>query len=352
MLQEGLIDAVYEAGAIPDRWPALLERLASSYGSIGCILLASSDFGERWLTSPGVADLMDAFVAGGWMEHNSRVTRLLGAQPYAGFRTDRDFHSAEEIASLPMYADFLTPNGLEAGAATLVAGAGGDGIILTFEGFPGDARARAALPQLDELRPHLARAATLSARLQLDRAKAAVATMESLGTPAAMLDPNGRPRAMNASFEALLGRLLTDTPNGLRLFDRTADLLFRQTIAIRDTDGASIPLGRDATEPAALHLIPVRGDARDVFAGIGTLAVVAQARTDRAPDVDLLQLMFDLTPAEADTARQVALGRSTREIAVELGKGMETVRSQLKAALLKTGSQRQSELAVLLSRLA
>lgn len=351
-MQEGLIDAVYEAGAMPERWPALLERLASTFGSMGCILLASADFGERWLTSPGIADLMDAFVSGGWMEHNSRVTRLLAAQPYAGFRTDRDFHSAEEIASLPMYADFLTPNGLEAGAATLVAGASGDGIILTFEGFRDDAAARATMPLLDELRPHLARAATLSARLQLDRARAAVATLESLGTPAAMLDPGGRPRAMNAPFEVLLGELLTDTPNGLRLFDRTADLLFRRAMATRGMDGASIPLGRDAAEPAALHLIPVRGDARDVFTGIGTLAVVAQARTDRAPEVDLLQLMFDLTPAEAHIARQVALGKSTREIATGLGKGMETVRSQLKAALLKTGSQRQSELAVLLSRLA
>ena len=157
---------------------------------------------------------------------------------------------------------------------------------------------------------------------------------------------------MNGPFEALLGKFLTDTPTGLRLFDRTADLMFRRAVTDRATTGASIPLGRDASEPVALHLIPVRGDARDVFAGVGMLAVVAQARTDRAPEVDLLQLMFDLTPAEAHTARQIALGKSPREISTQSGKGIETIRSQLKAALLKTGSQRQSELAILLSRLA
>ncbi len=347
-----LVDAIYEAGVMPERWPALLERLASSFRSVGCVLMASVDTGRRWLTSPGAEPIMKDFIAQGWMQDNSRTGRLLAAPPHAGFRTDLDYHTAQEIASLPIYTQFLTPRGIDAGAATLIPGANGDGIILTFEGFGDHDRARAALPALDALRPHLARAATLSARLQLDRAQAAVATLEALGTPAAMLDDIGRPRAMNAPFSQLLGKLMTDAPGGLRLLDRTADALFRVAIATRAEKGASVPLRRDNSDPAALHLIPVRGDARDIFSGIAMLAVVAQARTQRAPGIDLLQLMFDLTPAEADTARQVAMGATTRDIAARQGKSMETVRSHVKAALLKTGSQRQAELAVLLNGLA
>ena len=335
---------------MPERWPSLLERLAETYASKGCVLMASVDADVRWMTSPRLEPVMQAFVDEGWMEQNSRTGRLL-ARPPIGFSTDLDVHSLEEVNSLPIYTDFLRRFGIEAGAATLVPGANGDGIILTFEGFASHEAARSALPVLDLIRPHLARAATLSARLGLDRARAAVATLESLGTPAAMLDAAGNPRAMNALFEALLGRLMTDTPTGLRMLDRQVDALFRRALIERGEEGASIPLHRDSAD-AALHLIPVRGDARDVFTGSAMLAVVAQARTSKAPDVDLLQLMFDLTPAEADTARRVAMGKSPREIAADHGKSMETVRSQLKAALLKTGAQRQSELALLLSRLS
>ena len=336
---------------MPERWPVLLERLAQTYGSKGCILMASVDADVRWLTSPGIQQIMQDFIDEGWMERNSRTGRLLAHAPH-GFATDSDYHSEEDLNALPMYVDFLRPRGIEAGAATLIPGANGDGIILTFEGLGAHHEARAALPALDLLRPHLARAATLSARLQLDRARAAVLALETLGTPAAMLDAAGRPRAMNSAFEALLGRLMTDTPTGLRMLDRSVDAMFRRAMTERVLEGASIPLHRDNADPAALHLIPVRGDARDVFAGTTMLAVVAQARTTRAPDVDLLQLMFDLTPAEADTARRVALGKTPREIAADHGKSMETVRSQLKAALFKTGVQRQSELALLLSRLS
>jgi hypothetical protein len=44
---------------------------------------------------------------------------------------------------------------------------------------------RAVAEGLDDLRPHLARAALLSGRLGLDRAKTAVATLEMIGLPAA-----------------------------------------------------------------------------------------------------------------------------------------------------------------------
>ena len=43
---------------------------------------------------------------------------------------------------------------------------------------------RAVIQQLDELRPHLARSALLSARLQLERARVASETLAVIGLPA------------------------------------------------------------------------------------------------------------------------------------------------------------------------
>jgi DNA-binding CsgD family transcriptional regulator len=62
--------------------------------------------------------------------------------------------------------------------------------------------------------------------------------------------------------------------------------------------------------------------------------------------------LFDLTPAEAGVAIGIAGGKRTLEIATDRGVKIETVRTQSKAALAKTGTQNQVELTALLTRLA
>ena len=51
---------------------------------------------------------------------------------------------------------------------------------------------RANVQKLDELRPHLARSAFLSARLQLERARIASETLAALGLPALILNERGK----------------------------------------------------------------------------------------------------------------------------------------------------------------
>jgi DNA-binding CsgD family transcriptional regulator len=85
-----------------------------------------------------------------------------------------------------------------------------------------------------------------------------------------------------------------------------------------------------------------------------TVALVTIAQPSRASTVDplLLGSMFDLTPAEARLALSLSAGRTSGEVARELGTAISTVRSQLKAVLAKTGTHRQVELVRLLSELA
>ena len=49
-----------------------------------------------------------------------------------------------------------------------------------------------AIERLDALRPHIARSAFMAARLQLERARAASATLAALGLPALVLDDKGK----------------------------------------------------------------------------------------------------------------------------------------------------------------
>jgi hypothetical protein len=62
---------------------------------------------------------------------------------------------------------------------------------------------RAVVEKLDELRPHLARSALMSARLQLERARIASETLAVIGLPALVLNEQGKVLAANHLIEAL-----------------------------------------------------------------------------------------------------------------------------------------------------
>ena len=68
-----------------------------------------------------------------------------------------------------------------------------------------------------------------------------------------------------------------------------------------------------------------------------------------SPDSKLLQALFDLTPAESRIAQGIGNGETFEAIAARLGISTATARSQLKGVMAKTGTGRQTELALLLS---
>ena len=99
------------------------------------------------------------------------------------------------------------------------------------------------------------------------------------------------------------------------------------------------------------HLIPIRGTAHDLFPRCVGVLILTPATLPQAPPVHLIQSLFDLTAAEARVARGLVTGDTLPEIAAAGGVSHETVRSQLRGALAKTGLHRQTELVALLSGL-
>ena len=98
-----------------------------------------------------------------------------------------------------------------------------------------------------------------------------------------------------------------------------------------------------------LHVIPVRGSARDIFTQATALLVVTPVDRAAVPTAEVLQGLFDLTPAEARVARGIGQAETIDTLADATGVNRETVRSQLKAVLSKTGLSRQQELVSLLA---
>jgi DNA-binding CsgD family transcriptional regulator len=352
--ESALIDAIYEAAVVPGQWPGLLDTLAVSLGGTGGVMMESGARGVQWVASPVAELVYGRLLAQGWGECDDRIPRLLAAPP-AGFVTDADVIGADQTRSRPLYAELLKPAGFHAAAASVIRLAESE-LVLTVEGFASQTEAHDALPALNRLRPHLARAGMLSARLGLESARAAVAALEQVGAPAAMLGHGRRVLAANALFTAHLDAHWHDTPGGMRLADATTDTKFGAVLDALRTgkgSGASLPMRHAAGGGrAVLHVLPMRGEGRELFFNAAAMAVIAVPGARAAPSVELIQGLLDLTPAEALLARAIAGGRTLAEAATDAGICPATARTHLKRIFAKTGMSRQAELVAILGSVA
>jgi DNA-binding CsgD family transcriptional regulator len=348
-----LVDRIYEAAVLPEFWPAVLADLARFGGADAGVLFTSDLDGFRFVATADFAESVDAYIAGGWLTRTDRTARLL-AKRHAGFVTDLDVYTPEEFAREPVFREFFNPRGFGMGAASVVTVPTGDQVIFDVERslargpIPRDAVAR-----LDGVRPHLARAATMSARLHLRTVRAAAEALEAVGLPAAILGRRGRTLAMNRSCEDLLGDRILDGAR-LALVDPAADRLLARALAelpvAASAGPRSIPLAaRDGRPPTILHLLPIRGAAADLFAAAEAIAVFTPLVARHVPGLSVLEGLFDLTAAEARVARGIAAGSTVADLSAAFGTSSATVRSQLKAVMSKTGTARQAELVQLLA---
>jgi len=351
---EHLVDTIYEAALAPDLWPAVFAALGERYKTKGGLLFANTSQGPRWIGGGEAADIMRDFMADDWISRHDRLTRLI-ARRHAGFLANLDLYSPAEMETLPVFTQFLAPRGAAVGAVTLVSGAGNENLFLGIEGFRDHDAAKAAIPELDSLRPHLARAAMLSAQLQLERVKAKATILETIGVPAAFVGEDGALTAANALSELEIGACFVDKRRCLRLMDERADQRLRHALEkVRAGEGgASIAIrGSPMTSARALHVIPAIGDASDLFFRASAVLVVTQRKPAATANSVLLEHLYDLSHAEARVAAAVAAGDSLQKIASRSGISIHTVRNQMKAVLDKTGADGQTDLVTLLLGLA
>jgi len=347
------LEAIYEA-AISGMWKPVFESIAQQAGARAAMICRWEDGLPHCIGSDLILEMMEYGTKNDYLRYNTRTPRLLASE-HCGFLTDLDLHSLEEVQQNRLYQDVLYPFKLFAGAATHIPGAGRDQIVFEVGGFESFGAAKASVPVLDAIRPHLARALTLSSRLGLERATAMTGALQAIGVPAAVLTGSGILRAANSSFQALLGSSLLDLQAGLRLRDSDANTLFQRVLAMARAgliSPRSIPIkGLEGDTPRIMHILPVVGTARDVFTGDSNLIVLTGDRGD-GPHPSLLQALFDLTPAEARVAKALAAGRQSADIAVDAGVSIHTVRNQVKAILSKTGTSSQANLTALLKNLS
>ena len=350
-MEPGLIDRIYESAFVPDLWPGALDGLAAMADARGGVLLAIDGRSSipRWTASDSLRELVAAFVAGDWV---TKGRRLAVASTHAGFLSEQS--SDEALAEQPMYRDFLRPRGLGWAAGSALPMPTGDMILISVERSYARGRMEPeVLRQLDAVRPHLARSALLSTRLQMEQARAVSDTLGALGLPALVFDTEGAVLAANALIEGLDDHVRWRARDRVSLRDGGADALFAQAIATLETENApparSFAMrGAEAVAARVAHVIPIRGAARDIFTRCAGVLVLTPVSLPNAPPVELVRSLFDLTPAEARVARRLAAGDTVGDIAEAGGVSVNTVRTQVRGVLEKTGCHRQAEIIALL----
>ena len=354
MNQEKLIDRIYEAAVVPELWPVVLGELSALAGCFGGVLFtATANRIGRWTSSPDLRELMQAFTEDEEIQANNiRLQHGIKLKHHGFFGSD-ELYGREVRENSLIYRKFFFPNGLGYCAGTVVPMPNGDTAVFDLERWGADGPVPAEkLRVLNIFRPHLARAAILANRLNLERARAVVDALDGAGLPAAVLGSAGRLLAANSRLESMSAQFLFLARDRIAASDAGANILLAEAIEQVDSSSAthSIPIPALPGHPAAVvHVLPLPGQAADGFFGARALMVVTRLDRPAAPSAELLGGLFDLTPAEARVARSISEGKTTEETASALNLSRETVRWYLKSIFGKTGVSRQADLGVLLS---
>lgn len=349
------IDDIYECAFVPGRWEHVLTRLADYAGGVGGFLMSFDPAVGivSGVCSPQFQEPLRAYIGGGVIKGDSRASRMWAAN-YGGFLSEADVFGPGELEADETFKAFYKPRGIGRAMITALFPPLGDTLFLGVERSYEDGPTRPAdVQRMNELRPHLARAALISQRFQQAQARAAAEALGLIGLPALVFGRGGRVLAANEQIQQLTDRIHWLAADRIVFIDLSADRMLRQAMARLDRDDMSAPAsfalrGVDAQAAMVAHLVPVRGSARDILVRCtGVLVLMPIARPD-APPVELIQSLFDLTPSEARVARGLTTGSTLEEIADANGLSRNTIRSQLRGALEKTGSRRQAELVALL----
>ena len=370
MIQQADFDrivAAFQRAALEDgHWPEatkLADCRCGAFASHVATFVAGdwvvdeeSEFGRVYYRGEVWEELERLFAEEYWAA-DPRGPRLLEA-PYGRLMTNRDLYTEQERKMSPVLNEFFPTCGT--GEQFLVRLDGGLGLdvvwVLSRRRTDGEWETESRR-LIERLSPHLTHAVAVRQELRaarllgealeemlasgstgivyLDRAGAIVGSNDAadrtLLSPGGLFDRCGQLRARHPDDDARLGEVL----NGA----------LRRHAAGAPT-GGFVAIRRQPCElPLSVHILPVnRGRAVFGTSRAAVLVLIADPRTKLRIDPRQTAQLLGLTPAEGLVVARLAEGMSIRQIVDASGRTENTVRSQVKQALAKTGCSRQAEL--------
>lgn len=361
-MSDDLIDRIYEAAFVPELWSNVLETAGELSGSAnGAIFVFNENAPTRGRFSDAsprsaralkdVRPLFDQFLASDSWKILPGVMRMHEVQP-ASFVHVEAFMTPEQIQNDPQRIAARAV-GIGVNLCTAIPVPSGELVTVVFQRWTKDGEYdQAAIDRLDTLRPHLARAGMLAARLRLEQAQAAVSALEAIGLATAVLSASGQVLTVNTLLDEMKATFIAGAHGRIALANPAVNALFQEAIAHNHDDRVvrSIPVpASEGQTPLVVHLVPLRRAAHDIFSGAEMLIVATPVSASAVvPAPSLLAGLFDLTPAEARLAVALSQGRALKDAASDSNITFKSGRTYLERIFAKTGTHQQSELVALL----
>jgi len=358
---ELVVQQFSEATVVPELWPTALHNLAQACGAEGVALHCSDGLKTiGTILSQGVAGLHQEFVTR-WRapelnSHRSRGLSLLN-RGWRGVFTESDIFTPDEMARDPFQQDFMIPAGFPSFAGMVLAKT--PGLMLSASIYRKPQHGpfeRSETELMNKLVAQLRGAGEVAMRIGLSSTRRMADAFTAAGNPVALFGRDGRIAHMSPGFEKLVGNGMHVKGGRLGSWQPDADRRIADAIARASQCGesASVVLPRrNGLRPILAQVIPVVGAAHDLLHLVSAIAVLTDLEaTSAGPAEAALRQAFGLTQAESRLAAEIAAGRTLPDISRDQGVSRETLRSRLKSVFNKTGTSRQADLALLLSKFA
>jgi PAS domain-containing protein/DNA-binding CsgD family transcriptional regulator len=358
---DAAIGGLYEAAVEPEGWTGALTAVADLLGAVGAQFFV-------WDKQAGAAP----FAAVGRLpeEGNAAYVRYYGAidprrealerVPVGKLFTADEHFDGGRFRRSEFYNDFLVPYGVPyvAGSRVLQS-AGLSAVVAVLRNFRQGPFEPRDVTVLERVMPHLQRAARLHSRVgSLRRQNQALeAALDQLTFGILITDATGRVLLLNHAAEEMAaandGLLLQGGRLGATQAEEATGLTRCIAEAVRTASrrgnqgGGSICISRPSgRRPFAVLVAPLSPETALIAKHEAPAALILITDLDRRPDVLGRRLveLFGLTAAEACLAVALVAGKRLEDIAEERGVRMPTLRTQMRAILDKTGTDRQADL--------
>lgn len=355
-MMDDLVDRIYEAAFLPELWPGVLQSLSDvSNSAAGSFSLMMDGVAARFVATDLMRPVFEEIESKREWKHSDVVQMLFSLPPPAAFIYDADYFPPDVLAANHVRTDRTRPLGIGGEVGSFIRIPTGEVILFAMERWlDNDRPSREELAVLNRMRPHLARAGLIGARLRLERAQAMTSTLQQLGLPAAVMTAMGHVLATNPLLEASPDLFIPTARDGIAIADPNANGLLQAAIGVLSRGAASevssiAVAAREDRSACVVHVLPLCGSSRDIF-GRGDILIAATPiqQDQTAPSDSLLAALFDLSPAEAKLAAALSSGAPLKDAALASGITIKSARTYLDRIFSKTGTHRQTELLSLL----
>jgi len=350
-----LINEIYEAAVIPERWFQVFEEISAFAGTDGGSMTAVMENGERsWVATESFRPALGDWYAQGWHLRNTWAERA-SQRRRLHFFDETEIFAPGEIDTIPMYRDFIRPRGGGWSAGALMDLPGGGCVSIRFERpYHHGPMQKELKTRLNRLRPHLARACYLFTRLGMRQARSVVSALQFMDIPASVLTRSGRLLAWNSAMGERLSQVSVRAGDKIVFTDGRAHKTLSESlgrITAGQFDQLCGPIVLPATEEhgaAVAYLIPMRGAAQDVFGCETTLLMIRPAQS-ASRLMDLVRTRFLIDAGESQHLARRLASVSPR-LAAALLRSSDNVHAVLNRLHGRTQSATEAKLSNLLQQ--